>query len=332
MPELSSPFIIALGGFALCWSGLWLILTSGLATRLAVDQPNPRSLHATPVPRVGGVVLLPVVLLCWLILPSTAVVLILLVVGLTAISYLDDRRGLPVVVRLGAQLCAACVLVVTGPFEMDIVIVPLLVIAVVWMTNLYNFMDGADGLAGGMTLFGFVSYGVASALVGAELLSAMCLTVAATALAFLCFNFHPARIFLGDAGSVPLGFLAAAIGLQGWAGGLWPLWFPPLVFSPFVADATVTLVRRLLHGEKVWQAHREHYYQRLVRMGWGHRKTAIVEYGLMIASGTLAVLLLRAPQFVQIIALLAWCALLALLMRMVDQRWRAYVMAMECGA
>src|SRR6185436_356022 len=87
--------------------------------------------------------------------------------------------------------------------------------------------------------------------------------------------------FLGDVGSIPLGFLAGGLGLLGWRNDLWPLWFPLLVFGPFIGDATLTLVRRLLRRERVWHAHREHYYQRMVRMGFGHRGTAWTAYAVM---------------------------------------------------
>jgi UDP-N-acetylmuramyl pentapeptide phosphotransferase/UDP-N-acetylglucosamine-1-phosphate transferase len=107
----------------------------------------------------------------------------------------------------------------------------------------------------------------------------VCAGVAAAAAGFLCFNFHPARIFMGDVGSVPLGFTAGALGLVGWRSGAWPLWFPLLVFAPFILDATVTLLRRALRGEKVWQAHRSHYYQRMVQMGLGHRGRPCVPTG-----------------------------------------------------
>jgi len=113
-------------------------------------------------------------------------------------------------------------------------------------------------------------------------------SIAAAAAAFLVFNFDPARIFLGDAGSTTLGFLAAGLGLIGWRSGTWPLGVPLLVFSPFIVDASVTLAKRMARGEKFWQAHRSHYYQRLVLSGWSHRKTAVAEYGVMIVCGLCA--------------------------------------------
>ena len=101
---------------------------------------------------------------------------------------------------------------------------------------------------------------------------------------------------MGDVGSIPLGFLAAALGLEGLRRDLWPFWFPMLVFSPFIVDASVTLLRRLMRGERVWQAHREHHYQIMVRSGLGHRVTALLWYGLMAliaASACIAVSIAR---------------------------------------
>src|SRR5258705_5027699 len=92
-----------------------------------------------------------------------------------------------------------------------------------------------------------------------------------------------------------LGFLAGALGFWGWQHGVWPIWFPALVFAPFVADATVTLARRLARGEKVWLAHREHYYQRLVRLTESHVHVAVAYYLLMLGSGCVALLALRVP-------------------------------------
>jgi hypothetical protein len=157
-----------------------------------------------------------------------------------------------------------------------------LIVAVAWITNLYNFMDGSDGLAGGMATIGFGAYGVAAWIGQDAALAALCLALSAAAFAFLVHNHHPARMFLGDVGSIPLGFLAAALGIVGWRNDVWPLWFPVLVFGPFIGDATITLVRRLLRRERVWQAHREHYYQRMVRMGFGHRGTAWTGYTVML--------------------------------------------------
>src|SRR5712692_7473071 len=130
----------------------------------------------------------------------------------------------------------------------------LIVIGILWVTNLYNFMDGSDGLAGGMTVMGFAFLGAGAWLSGDEALLIECAIVAAAGAAFLLFNFPPARLFMGDAGSVPIGFLAAALSLSGWRDGDWPFWFPAAVFAPFIADATLTLFKRMLARERFWEA------------------------------------------------------------------------------
>jgi len=244
---------------------------------------------------------------------------------LLAVSFLDDARGLPAALRLAAHLavCGAFATIVLAPAHGALAIAAV-ALALAWMANLYNFMDGSDGLAGGMALIGFACYGAAAWAADSREFALVNFSIAAAAAAFLVFNFHPARIFLGDAGSVPLGFLAAALGLIGWLQGDWAAWFPALVFSPFIVDASVTLARRCLRGERVWQGHREHYYQRLVRIGLGHRGTALAEYALMLACAAAALAALALPPPAQAAILAAAAAVYLGLILLVEQRWRRF--------
>ena len=141
--------------------------------------------------------------------------------------------------------------------------VPITISFLVWITNLYNFMDGMDGFAGGMTVLGFAFLGYVSRDGNSMIPVVAVLTVGAAG-GFLIHNQPPAKIFMGDPGSIMLGFLAGSLAVIGIQQGLFDLWVPVLIFSPFIVDATVTLFRRLFRGKKIWQAHREHYYQRLV--------------------------------------------------------------------
>jgi UDP-N-acetylmuramyl pentapeptide phosphotransferase/UDP-N-acetylglucosamine-1-phosphate transferase len=187
-------------------------------------------------------------------------------------------------------------------------------------------MDGADGLAGGMALFGFGGY-TCAALFGPHPLYELgwaSAAIAGAAIGFLFFNFHPAKIFLGDAGSIPLGFLAGALGYWGWRGGAWPIWFPALVFSPFIGDASITLLRRLARGEKFWQAHREHYYQRMVRLGAGHRSTALKWYLVMFVGIIIAQIALGCSPALQWGIVVGWAVVLVLMGAVVDARWRSF--------
>lgn len=294
--------------------------------RAVLDHPNQRSLHATPVPRIGGVAMAAGVAIGWM-LGSMPIALTIAIgaCALLALSLLDDVLDLPVMARLGGHLLvAAWVTHLLVPTGSALWLVAGLTLAIAWMTNLYNFMDGSDGLAGGMALFGFGFYALAAWVAGSPDFAVASGVIAAAAMAFLIYNFHPARIFMGDAGSVPLGFLSGALGLAGWSGGLWPAWFPVLVFSPFVVDATATLVRRAMKKEKVWRAHREHYYQRLIQLGWGHRRTALAEYGLMIAAGASGLWAQSWDTTGQALFCFAWACVYIVLMWSTDRAWRRY--------
>lgn len=288
-----------------------------------MDKPNERSLHQRLTPRTGGLAVMLGVLVAWLFL-EYSVYWIVLPVGLMAVSLIDDIRGLTITLRFGVQILVCMIFLSCLPHEFAWWQYVVLTISMVWLVNLYNFMDGSDGLAGGMTLFGFGAYAAAAYLGDQSGLAAMASMVVIASLVFLAFNFHPARIFMGDVGSIPLGFLAGAFGIYGWISSLWPLWFPCLVFSPFIIDASVTLFRRLITGEKIWQAHRSHYYQRLVQMGWGHRKTAIVEYVLMLVVAISALGLLNQPTKVLLPALLGWMLIYIIILLKVDKAWAEY--------
>lgn len=300
---------------------LFILLETKFKT-LAVDKPNERSLHSKIIPRTGGLAIMAGVLVTWLFI-GVSFEWVLLPAALIAVSVIDDIRGLKARWRFLAQIIVCAFFLALHPQQLLPWAMPALLLAMVWMVNLYNFMDGSDGLAGGMALFGFGAYSVAAYLAGSVDMAILCVCVAGASLAFLLFNFHPARIFMGDAGSIPLGFLAAAIGLSGWQQGIWSYWFPLLVFSPFIVDASVTLLKRILRREKIWQAHKSHYYQRLVQMGWGHRKTALLEYGVMLMAGATGILALSYGGWLTVAVIASWCLIYPVIMVLIDRVWAA---------
>jgi UDP-GlcNAc:undecaprenyl-phosphate GlcNAc-1-phosphate transferase len=317
IPEIA-PFSPIVSAFATLLLIAWMRRAQD---RWPQDVPNQRSLHARPVPRSGGIAMMAGIFSGFAIL-QTPLVVVLPAAVLVALSHLDDIHGLPIPVRLGTQFAAAAGFAFGALPAVALPSLVLIVMGILWMTNLYNFMDGSDGLAGGMTVTGFTFLGAGAWMSGDDALLIECAIVAAAGAAFLPFNFPPARVFMGDAGSVPLGFLAAVLPLSGWRDGDWPLWFPAAVFAPFIADSTLTLLKRVGAGERFWEAHNKHYYQRLVRMGWGHRRTALAEYALMLACGTTALWALREPLVMQLCALIGLVALLAVLALCVDHAWR----------
>ena len=297
------------------------VLSSPAFARLALDVPNERSLHGMPTPRTGGLGLFLGAAVAWVVAGGGALAYLAgLTAAISAIFLIDDVRSLSVGVRFAAQFLAAIGFALASGLQ-PIWLLPLLAIGIVWSMNLYNFMDGANGLAGGMAVVGFGAYALAALAGGANDLAVVSGIIAGAALGFLAWNFDPARIFLGDAGSIPLGFLAAAIGLLGWHQGTWPFWFPLLIFSPFVLDATVTLARRAFRGEKVWQAHKVHYYQRLVGLGWSHRRMALAEYAIMIAAAASALMFRDAGWLAAMLMIAAWAAVYAVIAVAIDRRW-----------
>jgi UDP-N-acetylmuramyl pentapeptide phosphotransferase/UDP-N-acetylglucosamine-1-phosphate transferase len=292
--------------------------------RFALDTPNQRSLHRTPVPRTGGIAVLAGVAsaLAWagaqVWLPLTLALL------LAVVSLVDDLGHLPKRVRLFFHFAAAAVLVWYVLSPMNALQMLVLLLAVVWITNLYNFMDGADGVAGGMAVIGFTAYAFAAWQANETALAALCAAVASGAAAFLLHNFHPAKIFLGDVGSIPLGFLAAGLGVVGWRHDAWPLWFPLLAFGPFMGDATVTLVKRLARRERVGQPHRDHYYQRIVRMGFGHRSAALMGYAVMVFCAGAALFGRAQSPALQAATFGAATVVLGAMALWVDRRWARF--------
>jgi UDP-N-acetylmuramyl pentapeptide phosphotransferase/UDP-N-acetylglucosamine-1-phosphate transferase len=338
-------------GFFSWWLTGWLAGPD--SPIVSLDHPNQRSLHLTPIPRTGGVAIMGALYLGVLVfgvwgwirsspdesmpkLFSAGWPIVMTTSVISLVSFMDDRRGLPIVMRFGVHLLVAALLVIGAGVVLPSIAVPSLgfislgwiaapftVLFLVWMTNLYNFMDGMDGFAGGMTAVGFGLLGYLGWQAHHPVISVIATVQSAAAAGFLVRNFPPAKIFMGDVGSVSTGFLAAALIALGCHDGVFDLWVPLIVFSPFILDATVTLVWRAIRHEKIWEAHRDHYYQRLVLMGWGHRRTVLAEYGLMALCGGLALCYQYASEEWRLVVLGLWTMLflsLALAVQGVEQR------------
>lgn len=256
-----------------------------------MDTPNARSNHVTPTPRGGG---LGIVFALGVLLPVTGAPfpLVAAFLWLALVSFVDDLRGLSARLRLLVQVAAVFWVLMRAyggsiaewlPIWVEI---PLLALAWLWFINLFNFMDGSDGLAASEATC--IALGIVAVAAGGSLLSFHAGLVAAAAFGFLLWNWHPARVFLGDVGSVPLGFLLGflLIALAG-NGELAAALILPAVF---VLDASVTLLRRLCRGEKIFEAHSQHAYQRAIRAGMGHDAVARDVIGVNLLLILLAVL------------------------------------------
>jgi len=270
---------------ALSWA-ITRLLIDVLAKNAILDRPNARSSHATPVPRGGGIAVIAVALPAWALVsalsterPATLAVVLAGALGLALLSWGDDRKGMPVALRLGAQAVVIAVVFTMAPGRWDLLgdVLPdwappwvgmaILGLAWIWFINLFNFMDGIDGIAGGEAASIGVGLAVVAAVAGLDWpVAAKGVAIAGAAIGFLCWNWQPARIFLGDVGSIPLGYLLGWLLLELAQSGQWlAALLLPLYF---LADATLTLLRRAARLEKVWQPHRSHFYQ-LALVGQG---------------------------------------------------------------
>lgn len=304
-----------------------VVLAALLRSRLAArwqDTPNARSLHQRAVPRVGGLAIaagvaaaLPI---AWTDAPAPVRAAALGCALLAALSWIDDVRTLPALPRLAGHLLVAGGW--AAGLGLDGWALAVALLAIGWGANLYNFMDGADGLAGGMAATGFAALAGGFVLAGEAGAATVAASLAGAALAFLGFNAPPARVFMGDAGSVPLGFAAAALGTYGWHAGAWTLAFPLIAFMPFWFDASVTLAWRVGRGERPWEAHRDHFYQKAVRAGLGHGGVARRAWALMAACAVLALVSRGASPAVQGLILFATSCVHATLALLVERRFR----------
>jgi UDP-N-acetylmuramyl pentapeptide phosphotransferase/UDP-N-acetylglucosamine-1-phosphate transferase len=264
------------------------------------DLPNERSSHERPIPSGGGIALVFVAVTIWLavsydvfdwfqIMESDQNVKWVTggTVFLALVSWVDDIKGLNPLIRLASQLgtVIGVMILLPEPLVLFNGIIPgwldqvIIVFLWIWFINLFNFMDGIDGLAGietgaiGLGVFFIATY----TSIGGTL-AILALTLSAVGIGFLVWNWAPAKIFMGDVGSVPIGFLLAwlllTLAQKGYM--LQALIIP----AYYLADATVTLVRRASRGEKIWLPHRDHYYQQAVQRGLGHARVSVVVAGL----------------------------------------------------
>ena len=309
----------------------------------SADLPNHRSLHHKTTPRGGGLSIVAALLLLQLItscqgeaiFPSWLAVCGF--VAITLVSYWDDRLSLPSYARFLIHIGAAILLfwdhlrldalplpsLLEIPFALGWLAFPATVLFAVWFTNLFNFMDGMDGLSGGMAVFGFGGCSWMAFLGADPQLGTLCAVTSAAAAGFLVWNFPPARIFMGDVAAAPLGFLVAIVSFRGVSSGAFELWVPLILFAPFWVDATVTLLCRAIRRERFWEPHRSHAYQRLAQAGWGHRRTTLYEYGLMgvlVGCARLYVSLESTGQSVVLLGLATLFAALWALARFVETK------------
>lgn len=324
--------VYVLSGATLAASiALTLAMRNFALSRGLLDVPNERSSHKVPTPRGGGAAITVTAMTGFAVLVALHrldfAVFAALAGGLAvaAVGFVDDRHALPAVVRLCAHVTAALWalawlgglpalrvaghLISLGAFGTVVG-----VLGIVWVLNLFNFMDGIDGLAATEATFvAWSGAALTAAASGSSGVAAPALIFGASCLGFLRWNWPPARIFMGDVGSGYLGYVIAVLALAATRENPVALWAWLILGGVFFVDATMTLLRRLLRGERTYQAHRSHAYQWLARRWGSHRKVTLAVVAVnLVWLLPCAVLAVRFPGFAAMSVIVALAPLTVL--------------------
>jgi UDP-GlcNAc:undecaprenyl-phosphate GlcNAc-1-phosphate transferase len=320
-------FVLALG---LSYLGTRLLLRRRPA-RGFVDIPNERSSHDRPKPRFGGIAIVGAFLTtfaaaCVWVLPLREFIPLAVGSGvLFAAGLVDDWRGLGVGARLAVQALAAGValasgtvldhvaLPVVGTVSFGWFAYPLTLVIFLASINFYNFVDGIDGLAAGGAFIAGGFLAVIASMAGETAVAVASAITSGCALGFLQYNFPPSRLFMGDGGSTFFGYCFAYHAIAGSSSspGV-PVFVPVLLLSSLYLDAGLTIVRRVVRGEKVFRPHRTHYYQRLLQLGFNHKQVTLLEYLVLVLLGASALLYVKAGELFAPVMSAVWVALFTL--------------------
>jgi UDP-GlcNAc:undecaprenyl-phosphate GlcNAc-1-phosphate transferase len=271
--------------------------TSVLARRVgAVDEPSDRRIHVRPTPRLGGIALLLgfLVPVLWFVPGSTQTNALL--VGATLIAILgivDDIWGISPPLKLAGQIACAAIPVsagltidnwtipLIGVGDLGVAQYPVTIIWFVAIVNMINFIDGMDGLAAGVVGIGATTFAILAASLGRPDAAIMAAALAGACAAFLVFNFHPAKVFMGDTGSMLLGFVIAGVAVSGVmkSAAAIAVVAPLIVLAIPIMDTSFVVLKRLKHGLPVYSADRSHFHHRFFTIGWSQRQTVLALYG-----------------------------------------------------
>lgn len=301
-----------------------------------VDIPNERSSHSSPTPRGGGLAIAFTALggilfagmLGWI--PwELAIALSGGGTMIAAVGWIDDHRDLPALTRFAVQLVAAAwamywlggypqLSVGVATIHLGMLGTFLGIVGIVWAINLYNFVDGIDGLAAGEAISTGVIGGLILLAMGHTGLAMVSLLIAAAAAGFLPLNWAPAKLFMGDVGSGMLGYLFAVLAVASENAGAVPVLIWVLLLGAFVFDATVTLCRRVVNGERWYHAHHSHAYQRMVQAGRSHAQVSSTILLINLVLALLAIVAWLRPTFF-LVAIAAGAILLSVIYLSVER-------------
>ncbi|MCG7334390.1 undecaprenyl/decaprenyl-phosphate alpha-N-acetylglucosaminyl 1-phosphate transferase [Sporosarcina sp. ACRSM] len=297
---------------ALIASILLTPLVIKLAFRIgAVDRPNYRKVHASVMPRIGGLAIFGAFLIGYMILRPADEHAAGILVGaliIVIVGFLDDMLEITAKAKLAGQLAAALVVVTWGGLQIEFInlpfigqidfgyfSIPITIIWIIGITNAINLIDGLDGLAAGVSTIALISISVMALLMGDLFVVATTAILAASSLGFLFYNFHPAKIFMGDTGSLFLGFMISVLALLGFKNiAVVSLIIPVIILGVPISDTFFAIVRRIRMKQPITAPDKSHLHHCLLRTGFSHRQTVLIIYGLATLFGVAAILFSQA--------------------------------------
>ncbi|GEP83758.1 putative phospho-N-acetylmuramyl-pentapeptide-transferase [Staphylococcus piscifermentans] len=312
-----------------------------------MDKPNYRKVHTRPISVLGGtVILFSFMLGIWIghpiereIIPLIIGTIIMYLVGL-----IDDVYNLKPILKLLGQCLAALVVVYYGvtidfiqlPFgiiHFGVLSVPITVFWIIAITNAINLIDGLDGLAAGVSTIAFMTIGFIAILQADIFIIMICSVMIGSLIGFLFYNFHPAKIFLGDSGSLQLGFIISFLSLLGFKNiTFFSLFFPMVILAvPFI-DTLFAMIRRAKKGQKIMQADKSHLHHKLLKLGYTHRQTVVLIYSIAILFSISSVILYLSQPWgvvMMLILILITIELIVEFTGLIDDNYRPFLRLLE---
>ena len=293
--------------------------------KIFYDYPIHRSSHNVPTLKIGGMIFFPILFfLNFIFINHGPLNFIIYCASIIFIfSLLDDLIEMPITLRLFIHFFISYIFLFQFS-DFTIVTLIFFLVSLVWITNLYNFMDGIDGLAGSMTLVGILFLSIPLYLKEFYSLLLFNIYILFIIIPFFYFNFFRSKIFLGDSGAVTIGFLVGCIGLYGSNYGIWPIWYPTLIFSTFGADATLTVLIKVFNRENPLKPHKHYFFHKLIDLGVNKKIIVLIYLIFMFFSSSLAFFLLYLDTISIYIPLIIYLTIILLILSFIHFLWLRY--------
>lgn len=310
-------------------------LVRKLAFRIgAVDQPNYRKVHTGIMPRIGGLAIFGSFLIGYLFLRPEDSHATGILVGAALIiitGFLDDMLEITAKAKVIGQLAAALIVVLWGglqiefinlPFggqiEFGFLSIPITIIWIIGITNAINLIDGLDGLAAGVSMIALISLSIMAVIMGNPFVVATAAILAASSFGFLFFNFNPAKIFMGDTGSLFLGYMISVLALLGFKNvAVISLIIPIIILGVPISDTFFAIVRRIRMKQKITAPDKSHLHHCLLRSGFSHKQTVLIIYGIAALFGLAAILFSQATVWGSVVLIILILLALELLVELI---------------